>query len=275
MRTSRILAALALSATLLLGACSSDKAADTTAIAETTEVAETAAAETTTVDTEALETTVADTVAAETAAAGQGEPDAFATSIAKSFQDSTGTELTPEQSTCVGDAVLSAFTAKELIALGSAEGGFDALPDTDKAKAVASFQKCPGVLEEAFFAGFKQSLPGLDENQGRCGATAIGKAFTPEELVRLSSEPTAAQEPATLTKVFKAFESCDGLLRSLFATGIKQSGGLTDTQADCAADAMIRELGIDALVKLSSDPSSVDPAVQTKLVEAMSACTKP
>ena len=168
MRISRTLAvSMALSATLLLGACSSDKAADTTAIAETTEVTETIAAETTTVDTEASDTTAADTAATETVAAAQGEPDAFATSIAKSFQDSTGTELTPEQSTCVGDAVLSAFTAKELIALGSADGGFDALPDADKAKAVASFQKCPGVLEEAFFAGFKQSLPGLDETQGR------------------------------------------------------------------------------------------------------------
>ena len=160
-----------------------------------------------------------------------------------------------------------------MITLGESAGGFDALPDADKAKAVASFQKCPGVLEEAFFAGFKQSLPGLDEAQGRCGATAIGKSFTPDELVKLSADPNAAQDPAVLGKVFKAFETCDGLLPSLFAAGM-QSSGLTETQAKCAAEAMIKELGVESLIKFSTDPASVDAAAQAKVVEAMGACTK-
>lgn len=277
MRSSRTLTAIALGATLLLGACSSSKSSDTTTITSETE-AETsvAAAETSAVaETAAAAAEETSATAAETSAAAVSG-DAFAGALAKSFQEASGSALNDTQTSCVSTAILSAFTEKELIALGQSAGGFDALSDVDKAKAVASFQKCPGVLEEAFFAGFKQSLPGLDETQGRCGATAIGKAFTPEELVKLSSSTTgtaSAQDPAVLTKVFKAFETCDGLLQTLLSSGIKQSGA-SDAEAACAADAMMKAIGVETLVKISTDPSSVDPADQKKLVTAMAACKK-
>ena len=277
MRSSRTLTAIALGATLLLGACSSSKSSDTTTITSETE-AETsvAAAETSAVaETAAAAAEETSATAAETSAAAVSG-DSFAGALAKSFQEASGSALSDKQTACVSSAILSAFTEKELIALGQSAGGFDALSDVDKAKAVASFQKCPGVLEEAFFAGFKQSLPGLDETQGRCGATAIGKAFTPEELVKLSSSTTgtaSAQDPAVLTKVFKAFETCDGLLQTLLSSGIKQSGA-SDAEAACAADAMMKAIGVETLVKISTDPSSVDPADQKKLVTAMAACKK-
>lgn len=284
MRSSRFLTAFGLGALLLLGACSSSKSSDTTTIAsetgaETTVAETTVAAESTASadTTAAAETSAAavDTTAASASGAVSG--DSFAGALAKSFQEASGSTLTDKQTACVSSSILSAFTEKELVALGQSAGGFDALSDADKAKAVASFQKCPGVLEEAFFAGFKQSLPGLDETQGRCGATAIGKAFTPEELVKLSSSTSgaaSAQDPAVLTKVFKAFETCNGLLQTLLSSGIKQSGA-SDAEAACAADAMIKAIGVETLVKISTDPSSVDPADQQKLVTAMSACKKP
>lgn len=270
MRSSRTLTAIALGATLLLGACSSSKSSDTTTVTSETE-AETSVAP---AETSAVAETAA--AAAEETSAAAVSGDAFAGALAKSFQEASGSALSDTQTSCVSTAILSAFTEKELIALGQSAGGFDALSDVDKAKAVASFQKCPGVLEEAFFAGFKQSLPGLDETQGRCGATAIGKAFTPEELVKLSSSTTgtaSAQDPAVLTKVFKAFETCDGLLQTLLSSGIKQSGA-SDAEAACAADAMMKAIGVETLVKISTDPSSVDPADQEKLVTAMAACKK-
>ena len=271
MRSSRTLTAIAIGATLLLGACSSSKSSDTTTVTSET-VADSTVAETTTTDAAAETSAAAET----TAAAGAVSGDSFAGALAKSFQEASGSALSDNQTACVSSAILAAFTEKELIALGKSAGGFDALSDADKAKAVASFQKCPGVLEEAFFAGFKQSLPGLDETQGRCGATAIGKAFTPEELVKLSSATTgtaSAQDPAVLTKVFKAFETCDGLLQTLLSSGIKQSGA-SDAEAACAADAMVKAIGVETLVQISTDPSSVDPADQQKLVTAMAACKK-
>ena len=241
---------LALSATFLLGACSSSESSSPTAIAATAAAA----------DTTALATPVT--------------ADGVAAALTASFKEASGTTLTDEQTSCATKSILSAFTEKELTDLGKSTGGFDALSDADKAKAVGSFQKCPGVLEEALFSVFQQSAPGLDETQGRCGVTAISKAFTPDELAQLSSSPAAAQNPEVLTKVFNAFETCDGLLRSLLAGGLKQSAGLTEKQATCAADAMIKELGPETSVKLITDPTSVDPAAQAKLVAALGACTK-
>ena len=276
--TLRVLAVLSL---VSLGACSSsakdtaapteavtEAAADTTVAAETTEAPETtAAAETTAVA--ATETTAA---AATEAASGKGDASSVAGVMAASFKESTGVDLTTEQSTCMADSILSSFTAKELIDLGQSKAGFDGLSDADKARAVASFQKCPGLLEEALFAGFKSSIPNLDEAQGRCGATAIGKEFTAEEMVALSSKPNAAQDPAVLTKIFKAFGNCEGLLDGLLATGMKQAG-LTDVQAKCAVGLMLKELDPETLVKFSTDPNSVDPALQSKIVAGITKCT--
>ncbi len=276
MRRTLSFVGIALSGALLLGACSSDSADTTVAVTE-------AAAETFAADTEPAETSTAETVAVETEAtateaAGDsvalaaGDPSSMAGQLAASFKESTGVDLTKDQGECMTDAILSTFTAKELIDLGESPAGFDGLSDADKARAVGSFQKCPGILEEAFFAGFKEALPGIDETQGRCGATELGKAFSPEELVTLSTGGDVAQNPEVMTKVFSAFGKCDGLLSGLFAAGIKESGGMTDAQAKCAADAMVKELGVETMVKFSTDPNSVDPAVTAKLGEAIQPC---
>ncbi len=263
--TLRVLAVFSL---VTLGACSSS-AKDTTAPTEA--VTEAAADTTTAVETAAAVDTTA--AAADTrAASGSGDASSVAGVMAASFKESTGVDLTAQQSTCMADSILSSFTAKELIDLGQNKAGFDGLSDADKARAVASFQKCPGLLEEALFAGFKSSIPDLDEAQGRCGATAIGKEFTAEEMVALSTKPNAAQDPVVLTKIFKAFANCEGLLDGLLAAGMKQAG-LTEGQAKCAVAVMLKELDAETLVKFSTDPSSVDAAVQTKITAGMTKCT--
>jgi hypothetical protein len=274
MRRLSVLAVLCLAT---LGACSSsakDTAAPTAAVTEAaeTQVAETAA-ETVAPSTEAVETEAMESVAETGAASGASGASGMAETLAAGFKSSTGVDLTDEQSQCMADSILSSFTAKELIDLGESEAGFDGLPDADKARAVASFQKCPGILEAALFAGFKSSIPNLDEAQGRCGAEAIGKAFTADEMVSLSTKTGAAQDPAVLTKIFTAFSSCDGLLASLLEAGVKEAGA-TDVQAKCAADAMVKELDPATLVKFSTDPSSVDQAVQDRLKSKMQACQK-
>ena len=91
--------------------------------------------------------------------------------------------------------------------------------------------------------------------------------------ITVFSGAASAQDPVVLTKVFKAFETCDGLLQTLLSSGIKQSGA-SDAEAACAADAMIKAIGVETLVKISTNPSSVDPADQQKLVTAMAACKK-
>ena len=276
MRHSPVLVGIALSGVLLFGACSSDSADTTVAVSEA--VAETFAA-----DTEAPDTEVAATVAAATeavttetvstdAALASGDPSSMAGQLAASFKESTGVDLTKDQGECMTDAILSTFTTDELVTLGESPAGFDGLSDADKARAVGSFKKCPGILEEAFFAGFKEALPGIDESQGRCGAIQLGKAFSSEELVSLSTSKDVGQDPVVMTKVFNAFGKCDGLLSGLFAAGIKESGGMTDAQAKCAADAMVKELGVETMVKFSTDPNSVDPAVTAKLGEAIAPC---
>jgi hypothetical protein len=270
--TLRVLAVISL---MTLGACSSSSK-DTTAPTEAvTEAADTAA------DTEAVETVAETSAAVETEAADSaaasdtaaGDASSIAGVMASSFKDSTGVDLTAEQSQCMADSILSSFSAKELIDLGQSKAGFDGLSDADKARAVASFQKCPGLLEEALFAGFKSSIPDLDEAQGRCGADAIGKEFTAEEMVALSTKPDAAKDPAVLTKIFTAFSSCDGLLTGLLSAGVKQAGA-TDVQAKCAADVMVKELDAATLVKFSTDPNSVDAATQEKLKTGIQACQK-
>lgn len=272
MRRSLALLGIVVSGALLLAACSSDSS-DTTVVA--TEVA---AAETFAVETEALATEAVTEAAATEAATGDSvalaadAPSSMAGQLAASFKESTGVDLTKEQGECMTDAILSTFTAKELIDLGQSPAGFDGLPAADKARAVGSFQKCPGILEEAFFAGFKQALPTIDEGQGRCGATELGKAFSPEELVTLSTGGDVAKNPEVMTKVFTAFGNCDGLLSGLFAAGIKESGGMTDAQANCAADAMVRTLGVEMMVKFATDPNSIDPAESAKLTEAVTSC---
>lgn len=274
MRRFLTLVGIALSGALLLGACSSSSSDTTVATTEVAEtfVSETQAVETEAVATEAVGTEAVSTEASDSVAVASGEPVSMAGQLAASFKESTGVDLSKEQSECMTDSILSTFTAKELIDLGANPAGFDGLSDADKARAVGSFQKCPGILEEAFFAGFKQALPGIDEAQGRCGATELGKAFSPEELVELSTGGNVAQNKSAMTKVFSAFGNCDGLLSGLFAAGIKESGGMTDAQAKCAADAMVKELGVETMVKFSTDPNSVDPAVTAKLGEAIAPC---
>lgn len=272
MRRSLALVGIVVSGALLFAACSSDSS-DTTVVAT-----EAAAAETFAVETEALATEAVTEAAATEAATGDSvalaadDPSSMAGQLAASFKESTGVDLTKEQGECMTDAILSTFTAKELIDLGQSPAGFDGLPAADKARAVGSFQKCPGILEEAFFAGFKQALPTIDEGQGRCGATELGKAFSPEELVTLSTGGDVANNPEVMTKVFTAFGNCDGLLSGLFAAGIKESGGMTDAQANCAADAMVRTLGVEMMVKFATDPNSIDPAESAKLTEAVTSC---
>ncbi len=276
MRRSHVLVGIAISGALLLGACSSGSS-DTTVVA-TEAVAETSAAETEAADTAVIETEAAETEAVSTEAAGDSvvlasdDPSSMAGQLAASFKESTGVDLTKDQGECMTDAILSSFTAKELIDLGQSPAGFDGLSAADKARAVGSFQKCPGILEEAFFAGFKEALPTIDETQGRCGATELGKAFSSEELVSLSSGGNVAENPEVMTKVFTAFGNCEGLLSGLFAAGIKESGGMTDAQATCAADAMVKELGVETMVKFSTDPSSIDAATQNKLTAALAPC---
>ena len=272
MRRPLALVGLALSGALLLAACSSGSA-DTTVIATEAAVDETFAAETSAPVTEAVtEAPATEAVAGDSVAMASDDPSSMAGQLAASFKESTGVELTKQQSECMTDAILSTFTAKELIDLGRSPAGFDGLSAADKAKAVGSFQKCPGILEEAFFAGFKEALPTIDEGQGRCGATALGKAFSAEELVALSTGGDVSKNADVMTKVFTAFGNCDGLLTGLFAAGIKESGGMTDAQANCAAEAMVKALGIETMVKFSTDPSSVDPALTAKLTEALTPC---
>ena len=272
MRRSLALVGIALSGALLLGACSSDSS-DTTVVATEAAVDETFAAETEASATEAVTEAVAtDAVAGDSVAMAADDPSSMAGQLAASFKESTGVDLTKEQGECMTNAILSAFTAKELIDLGQSPAGFEGLPAADKARAVGSFQKCPGILEEAFFAGFKQALPTIDEDQGRCGAGELGKAFSPEELVTLSTGGDVAQNPEVMTKVFTAFGNCDGLLSGLFAAGIKESGGMTDVQANCAAEAMVKTLGVETMVKFSTDPNSIDPAESAKLTKAVSSC---
>ena len=277
MRRPRALVGIALSGALLLAACSSGSA-DTTVIATEAAVDETFAAETSAPVTEAVseapatEAVAADSVAGDSVAMASDDPSSMAGQLAASFKESTGVDLTKQQSECMTDAILSTFTAKELIDLGRSPAGFDGLSAADKAKAVGSFQKCPGILEEAFFAGFKEALPTIDEGQGRCGATALGKAFSAEELVALSTGGDVSKNADVMTKVFTAFGNCDGLLTGLFAAGIKESGGMTDAQANCAAEAMVKALGVETMVKFSTDPSSVDPALTAKLTEALTPC---
>ena len=272
MRRPLALVGLALSGALLLAACSSGSA-DTTVIATEAGVDETFAAETSAPVTEAVtEAPATEAVAGDSVAMASDDPSSMAGQLAASFKESTGVELTKQQSECMTDAILSTFTAKELIDLGRSPAGFDGLSAADKAKAVGSFQKCPGILEEAFFAGFKEALPTIDEGQGRCGATALGKAFSAEELVALSTGGDVSKNADVMTKVFTAFGNCDGLLTGLFAAGIKESGGMTDAQANCAAEAMVKALGIETMVKFSTDPSSVDPALTAKLTEAVTPC---
>ena len=272
MRRPRALVGIALSGALLLAACSSGSA-DTTVIATEAAVDETFAAETSAPVTEAVsEAPATEAVAADSVAMASDDPSSMAGQLAASFKESTGVDLTKQQSECMTDAILSTFTAKELIDLGRSPAGFDGLSAADKAKAVGSFQKCPGILEEAFFAGFKKALPTIDEGQGRCGATALGKAFSAEELVALSTGGDVSKNADVMTKVFTAFGNCDGLLTGLFAAGIKESGGMTDAQANCAAEAMVKALGVETMVKFSTDPSSVDPALTAKLTEALTPC---
>lgn len=270
MRSSRTVTAFALSATLsaivLLGACSSSGSSDTTVADAAASLTANTAADTAAAVTEA--------VAAPTTAGAAVTGSASAAELVKSFTDISGTVLTDTQTGCATEGIVSAFPEDELIALGKNTGGFDALSDANRAKAVGALQKCPGVLEEVLFSVFQQSAPGLDETQGRCGVTAIGKAFTPDELAQLSTSATAAQDPKIITRVFMAFETCDGLLRSLLAGGLQQSAGLTEKQATCAAEAMIKEIGPETSVKILTDPTGIDPAVQAKLVSALGACTK-
>ena len=272
MRRSLALVGIALSGALLLAACSSGSS-DTTVVATEAGVDETFAAETNAPATEAVtEAPATEAVAADSVAIASDDPSSMAGQLAASFKESTGVDLTKQQSECMTDAILSTFTAKELIDLGRSPAGFDGLSAADKAKAVGSFQKCPGILEEAFFAGFKEALPTIDEGQGRCGATALGKAFSAEELVALSTGGDVSKNADVMTKVFTAFGNCDGLLTGLFAAGIKESGGMTDAQANCAAEAMVKALGVETMVKFSTDPSSVDPALTAKLTEALTPC---
>ena len=273
MRRSFSLVGFALCGALLLGACSSDSS-DTTVIATEAAAVETSATETGAPATDAAVTEAAATEAAasDSVVLASDDPSSMAGQLAASFKESTGVELTKQQGECMTDAILSAFTAKELIDLGQSPAGFDGLSAADKARAVGSFQKCPGILEEAFFAGFKQALPTIDEGQGRCGATELGKAFSPEELVTLSTGGDVAQNPEVMTKVFTAFGNCDGLLAGLFAAGIKESGGMTDAQANCAAEAMVKTLGVETMVKFSTDPNSIDPAESEKLTKAVASC---
>ncbi len=271
MRPSLALVGIALSGALLLGACSSDSS-DTTAVVTEAAADETFAAETEAPVTEAVTEAQATEAAGDSVAMASDEPSSMAGQLAASFKESTGVDLTKEQSECMTDAILSTFTAKELIDLGQSPAGFDGLPSADKARAVGSFQKCPGILEEAFFAGFKQALPTIDEAQGRCGATELGKTFSAEELVSLSTGGDVSKNAEVMTKVFTAFGNCEGLLSGLFAAGIKESGGMTDTQANCAAEAMVKSLGVEAMVKFSTDPNSIDPAVTAKLTEAVTSC---
>ena len=272
MRRSFVLVGIALSGALLLGACSSDSS-DTTVIATEAVADETFAAETDAPSTEPVTDAAATAaMAADSVAMASDDPSSMAGQLAASFKESTGVELTKQQGECMTDAILSAFTAKELIDLGKSPAGFDGLSAADKARAVGSFQKCPGILEEAFFAGFKQALPSIDEGQGRCGATELGKVFSAEELVALSTGGDVSKDPKVMTKVFTAFGNCDGLLSGLFAAGIKESGGMTDVQANCAAEAMVKALGVETLVKFSTDPNSIDPAVSAKLTEAVKSC---
>ena len=272
MRRSLALVGIGLSGALLLAACSSGSS-DTTVVATEAGVDETFAAETNAPATEAVtEASATEVLAADSVAMASDDPSSMAGQLAASFKESTGVDLTKQQSECMTDAILSTFTAKELIELGRSPAGFDGLPAADKAKAVGSFQKCPGILEEAFFAGFKEALPTIDEGQGRCGATALGKAFSAEELVALSTGGDVSKNAEVMTKVFTAFGNCDGLLTGLFAAGIKESGGMTDAQANCAAEAMVKALGVETMVKFSTDPSSVDPALTAKLTEALTPC---
>ena len=272
MRRSPALVGIALAGALLLGACSSGSS-DTTVVTTEAAVDETFAAETDAPATEAVtEAGATEAVAGDSVAMAADDPSSMAGQLAASFKESTGVDLTKEQGECMTDAILSAFTAKELIDLGKSPAGFDGLPAADKARAVGSFQKCPGILEEAFFAGFKKALPTIDEAQGRCGATELGKAFSAEELVALSTGGDVSKDTEVMTKVFTAFGNCDGLLSGLFAAGIKESGGMTDAQANCAAEAMVKALGVETMVKFSTDPNSIDPAVTAKLTEAVTSC---
>lgn len=272
MRRSPALVGIALSGALLLGSCSSNSS-DTTVIATEVAAAETSAAETDAPATEAVtEASATEAAVVDSVAMASDDPSSMAGQLAASFKESTGVDLTKEQSQCMTDAILSAFTAKELIDLGQSPAGFDGLSAADKARAVGSFQKCPGILEEAFFAGFKQALPTLDEAQGRCGATELGKAFSAEELVALSTGGDVSKDTKVMTKVFTAFGNCDGLLSGLFAAGIKESGGMTDAQANCAAEEMVKSLGVETMVKLSTDPGKIDPTVNAKLAEAVKSC---
>lgn len=268
MKIPAALTAVLLGPLLVLGACSKSSGSDTTA-APVTEAVATDAPST---ETSAETTGAADSAASDSSAATDSSPSGMAASFATGFEESTGVKLTDAQSSCMTDSILSTFTGKELIDIGSTPGGFDALSDADKAKAMGSFQNCPGVLEEAFFAGFKKSMPEMDETQGRCGAAAIGKAFTPEELVQLSSDSTAFNDPEVMTKVFTAFGSCDNLLRDIMAAGVKSSGGLTDEQANCAADAMLKVLGPEGIVKISVSPETVDAAKQKEVADAIAPC---
>ena len=88
----------------------------------------------------------------------------------------------------------------------------------------------------------------------------------------LSTGGDVAQNPEVMTKVFTAFGNCDGLLAGLFAAGIKESGGMTDAQANCAAEAMVKTLGVETMVKFSTDPNSIDPAESEKLTKAVASC---
>ncbi len=272
MRRSLALVGIALCGALLLGACSSGSS-DTTVVTTDATADETFAAETEAPATEAVtEAAATKAVAGDSVAMASDDPSSMAGQLASSFKESTGVDLTKEQGVCMTDAILSAFTAKELIDLGKSPAGFDGLSAADKARAVGSFQKCPGILEEAFFAGFKTALPTIDEAQGRCGATELGKAFSAEELVALSTGGDVSKNTEVMTKVFTAFGNCDGLLSGLFAAGIKESGRMTDAQANCAAEAMVKALGVETMVKFSIDPNSIDPAVTAKLTEALTPC---
>jgi hypothetical protein len=227
-------------------------------------------------DTEVSQTDVAESTPVDSVAVGDssaspelGDEDAIAASVAKAFSNNSDLSLNEEQSQCMAKSILATFSTDELKDIGKT--GFDALSDADKARAVGSFKNCPGILEGAILAGFKQSAPDLDDTQGRCAAAALGNAFSPEEMVALSTNKDSATQPETMKKIFTAFNECDGLLATLIASGMKSSGASPE-QAACAAKNIVKDLGVDGMVAISGNGATPSEEIKTKITESMKPC---
>jgi hypothetical protein len=189
--------------------------------------------------------------------------------------DEAGMDVTQEEADCMGEAVMAElgtdpFEEKDLEPK-DLEGdetpgqllGEGAVSD-DQAGTIADAWTDCSDLPKALTASLTDSME-LDDEEAQCVEDGLGKGDIVTNYLKTFF--TSETEPTPSDPDFKALldlvtdctaeeDGSGGLVVDGIAQSLAASGAITEDQAQCMAQSIVDEIGADAILEASSDPSA-------------------